>query len=162
MKFLIPLLICIPLAFLNCERNRVSPPPAQQHTPPAQHTPIPTPAPPTQQEKSCYYLSRPIIFGDASCSRMFCYTPGWCAGHGTVFMFCEAYRDLNDTTKVTCPSAATCAMAETVPSHPGIAPHLWNRCSGSGGNTVGSSGETETEDDSSKTPQEKNDISEKR
>ena len=101
MKFLIPLLICIPLAFLNCERNRVSTPPVQQHIPPTQQIPgIPTPAPPTQESaSSCSYLSRPIIFGDASCSRMFCYTPGWCAGHGTVFMFCEAYRDLNDTTK---------------------------------------------------------------
>ena len=39
MKFLIPLLICIPLAFLNCERNRVSTPPVQQHTPPAQQIP---------------------------------------------------------------------------------------------------------------------------
>ena len=158
MKVLTSLLICIPLAFLSCEGRRVTtpPPPSTPHETPG----IPNPAPPAQQSVPCHYISQPIIFGDRSCSRMFCYTPGWCAGHGTVFLFCEAYRDLNETTQITCPEASACAMAETVPSHPGIAPHLWNRCSDSGGNTTGSSDETET--DETKTPQEENIPSEKK
>lgn len=129
MKSLIVFFGFISLTLLGCGGGRrVARPPAP---PPPQTTPPQAPKVPPSM--NCKYLGSHQIVGDQSCSKRFCYTWSWCQGREpNIFLFCEATLDAEGN--YSCPTASDCAAAETVPSNPMLAIHLWrNNCDSGGG-----------------------------